>query len=79
MESVIDNEQVPVGFALRNYFTGLRLNLHGTAGLSPFTYVDFQGFLEGIDGRYVVYEATDEISLGRFFTVADCRLIKAGK
>jgi len=74
MTQIITSNSVPVGFALRNYFTALRLNLHGTAGLPPFSYVDFRGFLDGIDGKYYIFQSTDEIVPGRFFTSVECVL-----
>lgn len=68
-DSLLNNDSVPIGFALRNYFTKLILTLHGVAGV-PFTMpIHFKGFLKGIDGKYIVISAIDDISVGDFHTV----------
>lgn len=74
-QEVTTSQVVPVGLALRNFFTTITVNIHGTAMVPPLTQLRVQGILPGIDGRYQVIQIADTLKPGEFSTELQASLL----
>jgi len=70
------NSNIDMGLVLRNYFFNLNLTVHGTVGIPPLMPIKFSGFLKGVDGVYIVLQTTDELSVGNFHSILECKLLE---
>jgi hypothetical protein len=73
------NSNLPLGLALRQFAKMITLNIHGTALIPPYTLVDLQGALPGVDGLYYVVKVNDELSPGSFKSTIGCQLLDTYK
>lgn len=76
-------DKVEIGTILMNYFNGLMITLHGTAGLQAYQTFLFKGFdmnadFKGVDGFYSTILINDVINKRGYQTIIEASKIRAG-
>ncbi len=74
----VSQGRLTLGTILRNYFNGLTLTIHGTAGFQAFKPFLFKGFelmttKQGIDGLYQIILVNDIVTPKGFQTIVEAR------
>lgn len=72
------NENDYVNKMFTYYLNQLTLNIHGTVGLEPFTYVQLRNVSDLIDGFYAITSISDSIDQSSFETELGVMLILPG-
>jgi hypothetical protein len=77
------SERVDVGFVIRNYFNGLTMTIHGTAGMQAYKTLYFRGYnvragSQGLDGVYQVINLEDIVDKTKYETIIEAGRIAAG-